>query len=94
MAGTGTATVDFGAGATTAQTFVSVPAIVAGDRVEAWVVPADTANNTADNHWIEDLVVMAGQAEPGVGFTIYARCRTLQAHGQYNLNYVYAQDAI
>lgn len=90
--GTGTTVIDFGTGSTTAQATVSVPTIEATHKVEAWLVPIATASNTADAHWLEDLVVMAGPAKAGVGFTIYGICRTLQAHGQYTVNYVYAQD--
>ncbi len=93
MSGTGTATIDFGTGASTATVQVSVPAISAADKVEAWIVPTDSASNTADNHWVEDLTVMAGPAVAGVGFTVYAKCNTLLAHGVYNINFVYAQDA-
>lgn len=89
-AATGSGTVDFGTGSTTTTTQVSAPEIEAGQKVEAWLVPIDSANNTADNHWIEDLHIMAGPAVPGVGFTVYAKCNTLMAHGIYNFNYVYA----
>ncbi len=90
MSGTGTATIDFGSGNTTATVQVSVPTIEAAHKVEAWLVPIDSINNTADNHWIEDLTIMAGPAVEGVGFTVYAKCNTLQAHGVFNFNYVYA----
>lgn len=86
---TGTTTVDFGVGKTDVSVAVAVPAI-AGEKVEAWIIPAATASNTLDNHWVEDLAVIAGPATPGVGFTIYAKCRTGLAHGVYNLGWVYA----
>jgi len=86
---TGTATVDFGTGKTDALVEVSVPTIAA-ERIEAWIVPATTASNTPDNHWVEDLTVVAGPAVAGVGFTIYAKCRTCLAHGLYNIGWVYA----
>jgi hypothetical protein len=85
----GTTTVDFGAG----KTDVSVPVSAVGittEAVEAWIVPALTASNTQDNHWVEDLEVIAGPANSGVGFTIYAKCRTGLAHGIYNVGWVYA----
>jgi hypothetical protein len=86
---TGTTTVDFGTGKTDASVAVSEPSILA-EKVEAWIIPADTASNTLDNHWVEDLVVIAGPANSGVGFTIYAKCRTGFAHGIYNIGWVYA----
>jgi hypothetical protein len=89
MATTGTATVDFGAKATDKTVAVSAPAI-STEKVEAWIVPATTATNTLDNHWVEDLQVVAGPANAGVGFTIYAKCKTGFAHGTYNIGWVYA----
>ena len=89
MSATGTATVDFGSGKTDTTVAVSAPAI-ASEKVEAWIIPAATATNTADNHWVEDLAVIAGPAVAGVGFTIYAKCRTGLAHGTYNIGWVYA----
>ena len=86
---TGTATIDFGAGKTDTSVAVSAPAIAA-EKVEAWIIPATTATNTADNHWVDDLVVIAGPAVAGVGFTVYAKCRTGFAHGEYSIGWVYA----
>jgi len=85
----GTATIDFGGKATDTSIAVSAPAI-STESVEAWVIPATTATNTPDNHWVEDLSVVAGPANAGVGFTIYAKCRTGFAHGTYNIGWVYA----
>lgn len=87
--GKATTTVDFGTGKTDVSVAVSVPAITT-EFVEAWVIPATTASNTADNHWVEDLEVIAGPAETGVGFTLYAKCRTGLAHGVFNVGYAYA----
>lgn len=87
--GKGTTTVDFGTGKTDAYVDVSVPAITT-ESVEAWIVPAVTASNTVDNHWVENLAVVAGAANSGVGFRIYVKCTLGMAHGIYNLGYVYA----
>jgi hypothetical protein len=87
--GKGTTTVDFGTGKTDVSVAVSAAAITT-ESVEAWVVPATTASNTQDNHWVEDLQVVAGPANSGVGFTIYAKCRTGLAHGIYNIGWVFA----
>lgn len=57
--------------------------------VEAWIVPAATATNTADNHWFDSLAVMAGNINPGVGFTIYAKCTEGLAHGTFNIGWVH-----
>ena len=87
--GKGTTTVDFGTGKTDVSVLVSVPGITT-EAVEAWIVPAVTASNEIDNHLIEDLTVIAHSVTAGVGFTIYAKCNTLKAHGIYNIGYVYA----
>jgi len=87
--GKGTTTVDFGTGATDVSAAVSVPALTT-EYIEAWVVPATTASNTQDNHWVEELEVMAGPVNNDVGFTLYAKCKNGLAHGIYNVAYVYA----
>jgi len=89
MSATGTATVNFGPAATDVTATVSATGITGASLVEAWVLPASTASNTADNHWVEDLVVVAGNIVAGVGFTIYAKCRNGLAHGIYNLGWVH-----
>lgn len=45
--------------------------IGAGSLVEAWLLPAATADHTADEHWVEELMVFAGAVVAGVGFTVY-----------------------
>jgi hypothetical protein len=73
---TGTTTVNFGAfpGASDASvTVTGQGSIVAGSLVEAWIRPEATADHSADEHWVEDLVVVAGNIVAGVGFTIYVR---------------------
>ncbi len=87
--GKGTTTVNFGTGKTDVSVAVSVPGITT-EAVEAWIIPAGTASNTQDNHWVEDLAVIAGPASAGVGFTVYAKCRIGLAHGIYNIGWVYA----
>ena len=87
--GKSTTTVDFGTGKTDVSVAVSVPALTT-EYIEAWIVPVATASNTADNHWVEDLSVIAGPANSGVGFTLYAKCKTGLAHGVYTVGYAYA----
>lgn len=85
----GTTTIDFGSGTTDTSVFVSAPTITGSQLVEAWLFPATTASNTADNHWAEDLEVVAGNVVAGSGFTVYAKCNTLSAHGIYNIAWVF-----
>ena len=85
----GTTTVDFGTGKTDVSVAVSAPTISGGQLVEAWIFPATTASNTTDNHWVEDLHIVAGGVSAGVGFTIYASCKTGLAHGVFSVGWVF-----
>ena len=85
----GTATINFGAKATDTSVFVSAPSITGSQLVEAWLFPAATASNTADNHWFDDIELIAGNVQAGSGFTIYAKCRTGFAHGAFNAAWVF-----
>ena len=74
MATTGTASLDFGAFPGSSHTSVAVTGqagILSGSFVEAWILPAATADHTADEHVVESLKVMAGNIVAGTGFTIY-----------------------
>jgi hypothetical protein len=85
----GTASIDFGDKSTDVALDVSSLGITADNLVQAWVSPATTVNNTADNHWVDDIHVVVGNVQAGVGFTIYASCKTGFAHGVYNIGWVY-----
>lgn len=90
MSATGQASVDFGAYETSAQTVVTgQTGILAGSLVEAWLFPALTATNQPDNHWFEDLQVVAGSVVAGTGFTITVACRDGLAHGVFNIGWVW-----
>jgi hypothetical protein len=74
MGAQGTALLDFGAfpGASDAKLDITgQAAILSGSLVEAWMLPADTADHKADEHIVEPLKVMAGNVVAGTGFTIY-----------------------
>jgi hypothetical protein len=86
----GTTTVNFGAGSSDASVFVSAPTITSSNLVEAWIFPTATTNNEADCHWVEDLTVIAGNIVNSSGFTIYAKCNTVLAHGIYTIAWVFA----
>lgn len=75
MGAQGTATVDFGAfpGATdTSVTVTGQAGILSGSLVEAWILPAATADHTSDEHIVDPPRVVAGNIVAGTGFTIYA----------------------
>ena len=91
MATQGTAVVDFGTGDTSAHVAVTgQPGFTAGTNlVEAWINPIDSTNNTADNHWVENLDCLVVNQITGTGFSIQLVCRTGMAFGQYNVNWVW-----
>lgn len=89
MSTQGTTTIDFGSGKTDTSVSVASAGITGSQLVEAWLSPVATASNTADNHWVDDLHIVAGAANAGVGFTIYATCKTGMAHGLFTVNWVY-----
>jgi hypothetical protein len=72
----GVASLTFGAfpGATdalvaiTGQTFIR-----SNSNVDAWVLPAATADHSIDEHWLDPPIVFAGNVVAGTGFTIYGR---------------------
>jgi hypothetical protein len=74
MGAQGTVSLDFGAfpGASDASVAVTGQAgILGGSLVEAWILPAATADHSADEHIAEELMVFAGNVVGGTGFTIY-----------------------
>lgn len=70
----GTAELDFGTwpGSAHATVDVTGQATITGtSATEAWILPAATADHTADEHIVERIAVVAGPATAGVGFTIH-----------------------
>lgn len=89
----GTATLNFGAfpGATDASVAVTgQTGITSTSPVEAYLAPAATVEHTADEHWVENIRVMAGNVVAGTGFTIYGRTddQTLM-YGRWNIGWVW-----
>lgn len=91
---TGTTTVNFGAfpggGGDNRVTITGQAAILAGSLVEAWLRPEASADHSADEHLIENLVVQAGNITAGTGFDIYVECTLGTTYGVYNLNWAWA----
>lgn len=71
----GTTTIDFGAfpGLSDAAVTVYEPSIGPTSIVQAWLVAADTADHSADEHIAETIQVIPSAAFAGSGFTIYAK---------------------
>ena len=75
MGAQGTTTVNFGAFPGSSDTLAVITgqaAILGGSLVEAWILPAVTADHSADEHIFDTVKVVAGNISAGVGFTIYA----------------------
>jgi hypothetical protein len=71
---TGTATLDFGAFPGSSHATVNITGqtgILATSLVEAWLMPNDTADHSADEHIVETIKVVAGPPTAGIGFAIH-----------------------
>jgi len=74
MGASGTVTLNFGGfpGAADAEVDVTGQSgIASGSVVEAWLLPAVTADHTVDEHVVETIKVVAKDIVAGVGFTIF-----------------------
>ena len=93
MSTQGTTSLNFGTFPGNTDTSVAVTgqtAILSGSLVEAWILPKATTEHTADEHWMENIQVTAGNIVAGTGFTIYAltldKCRL---YGNFNIAWVW-----
>lgn len=78
MGAQGTTTLTFGVFPGKSDTSVAVTGqalINAGSLVEAWILPAATADHSVDEHLVDAPVITAGTIVAGTGFTIYAVTR-------------------
>ncbi len=92
MATQGTATLDFGAApGANSETSVAVAsaAILAGSLVEAWVRHEATADHTLDEVRFENIKILAGSIDPGVGFTIYGEVLAGRVWGRFSIVWVW-----
>lgn len=89
----GTVALDFGAFPGVADAAVAVTgqaAIGASAKVLAWVRPEATADHSADEHWAEEMDVMAGNIVAGTGFTVYGKTRNQRLYGRYTVAWQWA----
>lgn len=90
--GAGTSTIDFGAFPGKTDTSLAVTgqaAIVAGSVIHAQIRPVATADHSADEHWIEEMDVAAGNIVAATGFTLYAKTRNKRLYGQYTIGWMW-----
>lgn len=88
----GTATLDFTSGGATDVTLAITgqTTITGTNLVDAWLIPAATADHTADEHLVEEMEVMAGSVVAGTGFTIYGKTRGgFKIYGRWNVGWVW-----
>jgi hypothetical protein len=74
----GTTTINFGVfpGASDSSVVITGQAgIVAGSVVEAFLISTATSDHSADEHFVEPIVITAGKIVAGTGFTIYGTVR-------------------
>lgn len=73
----GSTTIDFGVfpGSTHATVDIAGQTSILGTSlVEAWLMPKDTADHSADEHVVSGIKIIAGPPSAGVGFTIHGVC--------------------
>jgi isochorismate hydrolase len=98
MAANGTAVVDFGAFPGTDVATVAVTgqaSILAGSRVDAWLVGDATTDHSEDEHLMLkqeiDVVVARSSIVAGTGFTITAVCNDKsRMWGKFNVDWAWA----
>jgi hypothetical protein len=76
MGAQGSGVLDFGAfpgGSDASLVITGQSGIASGSLVEAYILPADTADHLADEHLVESIRVFAGKIVAGTGFTIFGR---------------------
>jgi hypothetical protein len=87
---TGSAILNFGTGSTDCTVVVTgQTAILTTSMLDAWIMAKATSNNGVDEHWVEDLEVVAGNILAGVGFTIYGKCSSGRAYGNYTVQWAW-----
>jgi hypothetical protein len=92
MGAQGTAVLDFGAapGANSeASLAVAAAGIAAGSSVEAWIRHEATADHTLDEVRFENVKILAGGINAGVGFTIYGEVLKGCVWGRFNVDWVW-----
>jgi hypothetical protein len=93
MSGTGTVTLDFGAypGSNEASVTFLDAAVLAGSKVEAFIMASDTtSDHTANDHkYAGQFFTLTASPNAGVGGTIYGRS-IHQMQGTFAVRYVWA----
>ena len=90
MGAQGTAILDFGTAGRTAQVDVTSQAVQSGTLIEAWLGGQSTAQNSVDEHGIEQIKVWWSAPDvAGSKFTIFAECVYGMVHGTFKPNWAW-----
>ena len=92
MGAQSTATVDFGAAPYQTEASLAVTgqaAILAGSLVEAFMMPATTADHSVDEHRVENIRFVVTDVIAATGFTIRAICERGTTWGRWNVGWVW-----
>lgn len=85
----GTAVLDFSTGRYDTSVAVADATVTGTTKVDAYImVPDNDTGRFRDEYWVEALDVYAGNINPGVGFTMYAKVNFGCAFGLFTINYV------
>ena len=84
----GTAILDFGTGAGAASIAITGQTnILTTSNVQVTVAAVSTSNKSADEIYLDPIVVMVGPPTNGTGFTIYGTALNKFTSGQYQVNW-------
>jgi hypothetical protein len=92
MATQGSTTINFGAfpGDTNVSLDITgQTGITAGAEVDAWLTATATGAHSIDEHVVDGPIVIAGNVQAGVGFTIYAAAKDGNAYGEWSVSWVW-----
>ena len=92
MSGTGSAVLDFGSAPGTnyvTTTVTGETGILAGSKVEAFIMAEATATHNAYEHTIAPIKLTCGNIVAGTGFDIYA-VTDWRLDGTFNVSWVWA----
>jgi hypothetical protein len=92
MATQGVTTIDFGAFPGNTNVSLDITgqgSIGSGAAVDAWLMPAATADHSIDEHVVDGPVIMAGNVVAGTGFTIYGAAMNNNAYGLWTVAWVW-----
>ena len=92
MATQGSTTINFGAFPGDTNVSVDITgqtSIASGAEVDAWLTATATGGHSIDEHVVDGPIILAGNVQAGVGFTIYAAAKDGNAYGEWSVSWVW-----